>query len=315
MTSNELKSKLLQTGCFEENSYLYLYVHLIISNSHTIRERGVTQSHHIIPRVYFQLNNKPLDNSKENIVQLKYIDHITAHYYLSMCAIGEEFTTWCVYAFKLMSGGKNIISIISDKSAMDRIQSMYESIYSIKIKKKEKVLSSERLSEIHKDTVWINNGVVNKKVKKEMLDSYVNCGWVKGRMEQSSSTSIAMQKVRSQNGKKIAGMIWIHKGEIETRVHPEEVNALLTDGWCTGRSPQTEQKLLEGHKRLRGRTSPTKGKKLPTVSAKMKGNTRTLNMIFINNGDKNKRILRGTESSWIEQGWKLGRLPRSRNKS
>ena len=176
VTSEELRDKLLQTGYFLDNIYLQFYVQLICSNLLTHREKGVTQSHHIIPQVYFQLHHLPVDNSGENIINLKYIDHIIAHYYLAMCAQDGEFLTLCVYAFKLMSGGKNIQALLTDTHAMNQIQSMYEQIRLLKIQYRDEVTSRERLSTIHSNTVWINNGSINKKVKQSSLDEYIDSG-------------------------------------------------------------------------------------------------------------------------------------------
>lgn len=43
---------------------------------------GYYEKHHIIPRCYFSYYALPVDNSKNNIINLTYSDHILAHYYL-----------------------------------------------------------------------------------------------------------------------------------------------------------------------------------------------------------------------------------------
>lgn len=88
MTHQELKIKLLETNYFEDNEYLDNYCELIISNLETKKEKGITQIHHIIPRCYYVLNKQIINNSKENTVNLKYIDHILSHYYMCLCSIG-----------------------------------------------------------------------------------------------------------------------------------------------------------------------------------------------------------------------------------
>lgn len=45
-----------------------------------------TQLHHIIPRKYYTYNKLEINNSRENLVNLLYKDHILAHYYLALCA-------------------------------------------------------------------------------------------------------------------------------------------------------------------------------------------------------------------------------------
>lgn len=87
MTQQDLKTKLLSTNYFTDNEYLDLYCELIINNLETKKEKDKTQCHHILPKCYFTSINQPIDNSKENLVNLLYIDHILAHYYLCLCSI------------------------------------------------------------------------------------------------------------------------------------------------------------------------------------------------------------------------------------
>lgn len=74
-----LKQKLLSLGTFNDNQYLDFYCDLIERNRKTLKEKSVTQCHHIIPKCLKG------GNSKENLVNLKYSDHILAHYYLCLC--------------------------------------------------------------------------------------------------------------------------------------------------------------------------------------------------------------------------------------
>ena len=62
--------KLLSTNVFLDNEYLLKYIDLI-ENNKTIRS-NITQDHHIIPKVYFKLNNLPVDDSDANLVTLTY---------------------------------------------------------------------------------------------------------------------------------------------------------------------------------------------------------------------------------------------------
>lgn len=89
MTQQKLKEKLLAINLFEDNDYLNQYCELIIQNLDTKKEKFRTHLHHIIPRCYFLLINSQIDDSKENLVNLLYKDHILAHYYLFNCALGE----------------------------------------------------------------------------------------------------------------------------------------------------------------------------------------------------------------------------------
>lgn len=87
--SKDLKDKLLQTGYFEDNEYLELYIKLMIVNKNRLYLKKSTNKHHIIPKSYYKMSNIPIDNSKENLINLLYKDHILAHYYLCLCTINE----------------------------------------------------------------------------------------------------------------------------------------------------------------------------------------------------------------------------------
>jgi hypothetical protein len=80
---NDLKTILLETCMFEDNTYLDKYVNLINNNRDTVKEKFLTQEHHILPRCYFDYIGAPCDDSSNNIVTLKIADHILAHYYLA----------------------------------------------------------------------------------------------------------------------------------------------------------------------------------------------------------------------------------------
>lgn len=73
----------------------------MIDNKDTKKEQGVTQSHHILQRAYFKLIDKNCDNSKNNLINLKYSDHILAHYYLCYCT-RDKIKQSNYYAFNMM---------------------------------------------------------------------------------------------------------------------------------------------------------------------------------------------------------------------
>ena len=64
---------------FANSSWFNSYKLLIKNNQST---EDYSEKHHIIPRCYFKYYNLPIDNSKNNIIQLSYFNHVLAHYYL-----------------------------------------------------------------------------------------------------------------------------------------------------------------------------------------------------------------------------------------
>lgn len=86
----ELKEKLLGLGMFNDNKFLDLYCSLINDNLNNKRVKCETQRHHIIPKVVYRTLHLRIDNSKNNLVNLKFIDHIKAHWYLYKCVMEDS---------------------------------------------------------------------------------------------------------------------------------------------------------------------------------------------------------------------------------
>lgn len=84
-----IKETLLGCTGFVDNEYLSLYCRLIEQNGRTPVQPRVTNKHHIIPKAWFKLNNYMIDNSLSNLVNLRYREHVLAHYYLCLCTTGK----------------------------------------------------------------------------------------------------------------------------------------------------------------------------------------------------------------------------------
>lgn len=97
-----LKNYLLKTGMVIDNEFLTSYCDLVINNINNTKIEAVTQAHHIIPKSYFKIIGKRVNNKKENLVNLKYSDHILAHYFLSMCCCNKELRFYMENALAYM---------------------------------------------------------------------------------------------------------------------------------------------------------------------------------------------------------------------
>lgn len=158
---NSIRDSLSALGIFYNNEYYIKYCDLIESNSNNIPVRGVTQRHHIVPKYYFKRVGKKVDNSKNNIVNLKYSDHILAHYYLSLCCCYKEDRLYNFLFLRFVLYGKNndkyknVLEL--DNSLLEKIQREYNEMYTLKraekhlkfLKKKEDELS-QWISECHR---------------------------------------------------------------------------------------------------------------------------------------------------------------------
>lgn len=101
MTSKELKAILVNLTDIVDNKFLDEYIDLILLNANTKKAKFITNIHHIVPRCYFKLHNLVVDNSKSNLVNLSYADHIKGHYLLCKCTKGA-FSQKCYGAFRYL---------------------------------------------------------------------------------------------------------------------------------------------------------------------------------------------------------------------
>lgn len=106
MSKDELKQKLLNTEMFVDNFSFNKYLDIVYDNLYNLKTTDLTQKHHILPRHYFEHRNMPVDNSRDNLVNISIADHIRAHYYLSQCCkdASEKYSN--IYALRRMLGGQ-----------------------------------------------------------------------------------------------------------------------------------------------------------------------------------------------------------------
>lgn len=123
-----LKQKLLSLNVFVDNEYLDFYCDLIDKNRLTKKAKKETQSHHIVPKCYFTVNHLEIDNSKDNLVNLKYTDHILAHYYLCLCCIDNKNIKYRIEnAFLCLTNKKTKIQDFNPETDLEHFNTIYES--------------------------------------------------------------------------------------------------------------------------------------------------------------------------------------------
>lgn len=122
MYKKELKEKLLKTCLVNNNIFLDNYVDLIINNKNTTAEKFKTNSHHIIPRCYYEHNELPVDNHSSNKVNLYIKDHLLAHYYLYKCAKEDWFKLSNLQAIKFSKNYSHNKEDISDEWVSENLE-------------------------------------------------------------------------------------------------------------------------------------------------------------------------------------------------
>lgn len=106
--------------------------------------------------------------------------------------------------------------------------------------------------EYHEGTVWITDGNVDKQVKPECVDTYLQNGFVLGRSNQrldgkklpldvveKISKSLSGVKKSDEHRKKLSmvakGRVYVTNGVVTKRVYPEEAEELIKQGFRYGR--------------------------------------------------------------------------------
>lgn len=233
-----LRQKLIELNIFEENEYFQKYVELITQNITLTYIKGTTQRHHIIPKSYFKSVNRPIDNSKENVVNLYYQDHIKAHCYLSLCSKDPDFKLKNNFAVYKLTHAYHIDHSDLSNSDYELIQQLYEinkqlryenqpmHDHEIKEKHKQRMQSVEvrqkisetmkKIREQSKNYIYIHKDKESKRIPPEQLPEYLNCGWCEGTRK---------------------GRVRIYKDGHENTVWPEELDSYLLAGWQKGGLP------------------------------------------------------------------------------
>lgn len=116
-----------------DNEFLDKYVQLIERNRRTSRFNHNMNTHHIIPKSWYKLHDKTIDNTISNLVNLTYRNHVLAHYFLCLCTEGE-FQFANELAFMLLISRKNLN--ISEKLLVQELP-LYNNIYESYYQKKK----------------------------------------------------------------------------------------------------------------------------------------------------------------------------------
>ena len=172
----KIKEQLLATGAFLDNEAFSNYCQLVASNRDTKPVKGKTQKHHILPRAWFKLYNKPIDNSKDNLVNLLVVDHIKAHLYLLKATSSEDLRNASAAAVRYMCD-------IFKLEDLDTYTAELEEVYLRVSIAKAKKLSTQRaagLNERRRAVVCLETGQEFKTIK----DAQDTMGlWIKNHLK------------------------------------------------------------------------------------------------------------------------------------
>ena len=176
------------------------------------------ENHHIIPR------SMGGGDDAENLVLLTLKEHFVAHLLLYEIYKNPQMN----YAlYMMMTTGSG------DGSKYNYSSRQYE--HSRKNYRFFKSLETQ-------NKIWITDGEKNKRVDKEKLQSLLEAGWKKGRLEYTKETK-----------EKMKGKIFINKNDKEKRIPKEDLLKWLEDEWKEGRKIPTHESIEKMKKTLTGK--------------------------------------------------------------
>lgn len=307
------KQKLLDCGLVHDNEFLDKYIDLINTKSVEVKQVGMHNRHHIVPRFYFRKNNLPIDNSTENIANLTFKDHILAHYYLALCST-EKYRLFSELAFFRTSGFMTLPTseeAMGDMPKFDKVYRSYiedhtkrlighptsdETKRKISIKntgkrrtpeERKRIADATRAattpemrkknSEFHKGSIWVNNGTHSKQVRPEQVNQFLANGWMRGRVKFSGQALATMKEANIKIAQNIKGKVrYVTDGISQKYIFSHQVEEFLASnpGWRLG---QTSKPQFIGCK-------------------------------FMNNGVETRKIKACDIDNYLAKGWKIGHL-------
>ena len=312
---------------FIRNEYFNKYVKLCELNNITKKEKYKTQTHHIIPRSYFKIRNINIDNSKENLIELKHEDHILAHFYLCYC-VKDEFIYSNEYAMFFMLRKFNIDFTHLDEEHVLSLSKEYSILYEDFCKRQSKMklgnipwnkggncysdeqrermrisqlgrkVSNETKQKMHNSSLgknkggcYINNGVKSIHINLDELDKYLSEGWVKG--------SIQIHK------KTFLNTITITDGIHEKRITPDMLEYYEDIGWKRGRSKLSKSKVKASMSN-KGKSSWNKGIKWTEEQKKNFVSPFKSRTCWVTNGIETHRVFPEDVDTYCNKGFWRG---------
>lgn len=316
-----LKEKLLNLDIVIDNEYLDKYCDLIELNRETKKEKFKTQTHHIIPRCYYNHNETVINNSKNNLVNLSYKNHVLVHYYLVKCAKTSWFYYSCLCAItKMLTTFKELnekYNILNDEIKFIELLESQEHLIEESYK-----LRSEKL----KECVWMSNGKQDLLVSKEFIDCYLNNGWTFGRtykMSDETKEKISLKlrgrhhttseetkrKIGESNKISLKG----HKLSESAKLKLSKTNSNRTfynngiDNIFIKKDEQPPEGYIKGM--IINHVDKEDWIRRVHKDRKSEDYNTTGGKIVINNTKNNKYIDEKDLQIYLDNGWKRGKLP------
>ena len=163
----------------------------------------------------------------------------------------------------------------------------------------------DKISKANAHRTYINKDGIEKFVKPDELEDYLNDGWIMGRCKSRASLKSQSEKMRNKR--------FVYKDNREIMVDQNDIQAYVADGWIPGRSPESVEKMAS---KLRGRKLPpetsakisasNKGK-IISKETRMKISASHSNRVYISKNGVDKAVHLDELQKYLDDGWIIGR--------
>lgn len=317
----KLKDKLLQYNLVKDNDYLIKYVELIENNLTNDFEKFSMHRHHIIPKYYFKYNNLDCDNTRENIVNLRYSDHILAHFYLFKCSSNTyyEFCNAEALLKFIHVLPKDESEILKNKVDLDAVEIRRRQLFSEQFKghavtdtTRYKISQSNKLTRLHNKYKYIHKGDIETCVPEVLLTEYLNNGWEIGVKRKLSAWNKGLKlnnnETKALQRKAKLGKIHVHKDNKDKLIDKNLIDDYLSNGWSLGRCQSTKTAISKGSL---GKISAFKGKHHTEANRIAIGKANSGGK-YINKDGIVKHINIEELDDYIAAGWVIGNLNKTK---
>lgn len=127
-------------------------------------------------------------------------------------------------------------------------------------KREYKGASLERIRNMNKGKVIMTNGFINKMIREEEVDSFIENGWRKGRTLSSEELENSRKRLREHpisNSKAVSdsnirrkGYKVVSKDGVNKQIRPEQLDSYLSQGWTLGRKSRNKEGVGVSQKKV-----------------------------------------------------------------
>ena len=236
-------------------NYFRIYNSLITRAKSRIEQIDHGEMHHIKPRCMGG------GDQKDNLVLLTYREHFIAHLLLVKMYPNN---TRLYFAFNCFSAKYRSGPFYSARKLPELSGRMFEKM---KLEAKVRMNQDEswrNCSERVMNTIWITNGKKNKRVKGDVIQSYLEKGWKEGRTYHTRKNNPEMYvKIAAlRRGKPLSKEAarksaewqrnhphcWVSKDDQSKQIYLTELDQYLNAGWVRGRHTLQGKWMTNGEK-------------------------------------------------------------------